>query len=397
MKKRVLIPLFLINFIVYFMGTGLLPILPLYASRFGVSSTGIGLYIAFIFAAITLGTVLTGRIAHHFSTRSIFLVAGLLGIPALALLGRSSGFWQVVLLTATIWFLAGVGTALVNVQAGLHAARDKRGQSFGLMFLALPAASLVAGLTMGRLVELGSYRFMFDLLAIIWAAWPFLAVLGPNERLGPDERPEPGLSPTTTPAGKGRPAFSTLFYLLVVTTLLSATTFYLGRLGTSFSLAFLGFSPSAVASTTAVGGLVALPATYLISTLSDRLGRKHIVILGYVFAVGAAVTLSLAGDLWHFWLATAMLYMSRSINGSVAPALATDLLPRENLSLGLPYLSAGNWLAAVFGSAIAGIGIDNLGQMNLFLLAAGLAASATLLMGILPISRRAMAMASLQA
>jgi MFS family permease len=188
-----------------------------------------------------------------------------------------------------------------------------------------------------------------------------------------------------------------LFYLLVVTTLLSATTFYLGRLGTSFSLAFLGFSPSAVASTTAVGGLVALPATYLISTLSDRLGRKHIVILGYVFAVGAAVTLSLAGDLWHFWLATAMLYMSRSINGSVAPALATDLLPRENLSLGLPYLSAGNWLAAVFGSAIAGIGIDNLGQMNLFLLAAGLAASATLLMGILPISRRAMAMASLQA
>jgi len=389
MKKRILVPLFLINFIVYFIGTGLMPILPLYASRFGISSSGSGLYIAFIFGAITLGTVLTGRIAYRYSIRGIFLVAGILGIPALALLGRSTDFWQVVLLTAAVWFLAGVGTALVNVQAGLHTTRDKRGQSFSLMFLALPAASLVAGVTIGRLVEWGSYRLMFDVLAIIWAAWPFLTILLPNER------PEQELSEITEKKDVGRPAFSALFYLLVVATILSATTFYLTRLGTSFSLAFLGFSPSAVASTSAVGGLVALLAIYLIATLANRLGRRQILILGYAFAVAATVTMSVAGELWHFWLATAMLYMARSINGAVTPALATDLLTRENLGRGLPYLSAGNWLAGIFGSAIAGIGIDNLGQMNLFLLAGGLAASAALLMGLYPISRRSTAVASI--
>jgi len=111
--------------------------------------------------------------------------------------------------------------------------------------------------------------------------------------------------------------------------------------------------------------------------------------------VAATVTMSVAGELWHFWLATAMLYMARSINGAVAPALATDLLTRENLGRGLPYLSASNWLAGIFGSAIAGIGIDNLGQMNLFLLAGGLAASAALLMGLYPISRRSTAVASI--
>lgn len=171
-----------------------------------------------------------------------------------------------------------------------------------------------------------------------------------------------------------------MFYLLLATTLLSATTFYLTRLDTSFSLAALGFSPSAISSTTAVGGLMAIPATYLISTISDRINRKHIVILGYISAVGATIIMSTAVELWHFWLATSMLYLFRSINGSVVPALATDLLSREKLGRGLPYISAANWLAGIFGSMIAGIGISNLGQSNLFLLAAGLAAGAALLM-----------------
>ncbi|NCF65819.1 MAG: MFS transporter [Chloroflexi bacterium] len=374
MKRREMLPLFFINFIVYFVGTGLLPVLPLFASQFGITSTGIGLYIAFIFAAITLGTLFTGRIAYRFSPRGIFLAAGFLGIPALALLGRSTSFWQAILLTAVIWFLGGVGTALVNVQAGQYAARNQRGRSFGLMFLALPAASLISGMTIGRLVEWQSYRFMFDVLSVIWATWIVWSMLLPSDR--PEQRP----TPIPAVADSGHSKFGVMFYLLVATTLLSATTFYLTRLGTTFSLSALGFSPSAISSTTSVGGLIAIPATYLISALSDRLSRKHIITVGYVFAVGATVTMSTADQLWQFWLATSLLYMSRSINGSVAPALATDLLTRENLVRGIPYLSAANWMAAIFGSAIAGIGIDSLGQVNLFLLAAGLAAMAAVLM-----------------
>lgn len=392
MKKRILVPLFLINFIVYFIGAGLLPLLPLYAAQFGIKATGSGLYIAFIFAAITVGTMLTGRLVQYFSPRSLFLVTGLLGVPALAFIGRSTAFWQVVLLTGLVWFLAGIGTALVNVQAGLHAERSKRGHSFGLMFLALPAASFIAGLTTGRLVEWQSYQFMFDVLAVMWAAWPFLAFLAPNTR--PD--PRPAQANDARESNQNRPAFNALFYLLVLTTLLSATTYYLTRLGTSFSLSLLSFSPSAIAGTAAVGGLTAIPATYLIGNLSDRLSRKNIVILGYLFAVGATVIMSLAGELWHFWLATGLLYMSRSINGAVGPALATDLLSREQLSRGLPFLNAGNWLAGIIGSAVAGIGIDSLGHTNLYLLAAGLAAAAALLMVVLPVIQHAQIIGRLQ-
>ena len=374
MNKRILFPLFVINFIVYFVGAGLLPLLPLYAKGFGISATGIGFYIAFIFAAITLGTALTARLSYRFSTRILLLFSGIMGIPALALLGRSSAFWQVVLLTAVVWFLAGMGTALVNIQAGLHAPLDKRGKSFGIMFLALPVASLVAGLSVGRLIDWQSFRFMFDVLAVLWAFWPVMAVVGPNEK------PDRGPGQKTTAVRRDKPAFSAIFYLLVVTTLLSATTYYLTRLGTTFSMSALGFPASAISGTSSIGGLVAIPTTYLIGSLSDRLSRKYVVILGYGFAVLATLTMSVAHNLWLFWLATGMLYMSRSINGSVAPALATDLLNRESLGRGLSYLGAVNWMAGIFGSAIAGFGIENLGQMNLFLLAAGLATMAIVLM-----------------
>ena len=41
--------------------------------------------------------------------------------------------------------------------------------------------------------------------------------------------------------------------------------------------------------------------------------------------------------------------------------------------------------ADIFGSAIAGISIENLGQTNLFLMAAGFAAAAAPLMALLPV------------
>ena len=235
MKKRNLLPLFLIKFIVYFVGTGLMPVLPLYAAQFGVGSTGIGLYIAAIFAAITLGAALTGRLTRRFSSRNIFIASGILGVPVLATLGRSESFWQVIVLTALVWFLAGVGTSLVSVQAGLLSSSNKRGRSFGLMFLALPVASLISGLTVGRLVEWQSYRFMFDVLAVFWAAWPFLAVVGPNNK------PDHASAHSPKVELNNRPPFGALFSILILTTMLAATAFYLPRLGTTFSLSSLGF------------------------------------------------------------------------------------------------------------------------------------------------------------
>ena len=140
----------------------------------------------------------------------------------------------------------------------------------------------------------------------------------------------------------------------------------------------LGFSASAVASTTTVSGLITIPTTLLVGALSDRLGRRRFLMLGYGLAALAALTLSLASQLWHFWLAATLLLVAHSANGTVASAFATDLLAAEALGRRLPWLNATNWLAGVLAFAGLGAAVDVLGSGVVYAGAAVVALAAAL-------------------
>lgn len=178
-----LLQLFFVNFVIFLTGMGLLPLLPLYAKQFGASATDVGFYMAITYAAITAGTMLTDRLSRWMAHRKLFISAGVLGVPALFLLGQAAEFWQVIILTAVVWFTGGIGIALVNVFTGQYATSNSRGKAFSLTFLALPLASLVAGLTVGRLAEWQGYSFMFAILALAWAGWPIVVVVAFTELL----------------------------------------------------------------------------------------------------------------------------------------------------------------------------------------------------------------------
>src|SRR5512143_3528695 len=115
-----LIYLFVSSFTFLFVGMGLFPVLPVYATEFGASRAVIGLYYALVFASNAVGAMLTHRLARYLSRRGLFITIGLLGIPALIWLGRATALWQVIVLTAAVWFCGGVGLALVNIFTGLH-------------------------------------------------------------------------------------------------------------------------------------------------------------------------------------------------------------------------------------------------------------------------------------
>ena len=59
MKHRPLFYLFIINFVIFLTGTGLVPIFPIYVKRFGASTAGAGIFMAITFGALSLGSVLT--------------------------------------------------------------------------------------------------------------------------------------------------------------------------------------------------------------------------------------------------------------------------------------------------------------------------------------------------
>lgn len=376
MKNKQLFYLFICNFVVWFIGMGLLPILPLYVTEFGATPTITGFYLAFTYLSITTGTLLTGWLADRLGHKMLFNGAGLLGIPALFLLGQATALWQIIILTAIIWFFAGIGLALGSVFTGLYADHKHRGKSFGLTWLAFPMATVIGGGSVGQLVMWQGYPLMFAVLAVVWSCWPLVGFL----LLKVPSIPAPTPSVEVKRARSFR--LGGAFYLVLLAALFSATAVYTSRLGISLSMQALGYSPTAVANTSVVGGLALIPVTLLIGTLSDRLGRKRFLIVGYLLAAGGALMLSTASQVWQFWLASGLVFMAMCVNGAVAPAFVTDLLAPEALSRGLPWLNAAGRIAGIVGFASAGYLIDILGTSRLFFVPAALAVIAAVILTI---------------
>ena len=127
MKTSQLISLFLCSLVTWTFGEGLIPLLPVYAARFGASPAVIGYYLAFAYFAITLGFVFAGWLSDRFQRRKILLIAvSTMLIPSVSLMGQATTIWQLALLSGVVWFIGGIQLALVNILAGLFAEEKKR-------------------------------------------------------------------------------------------------------------------------------------------------------------------------------------------------------------------------------------------------------------------------------
>jgi MFS family permease len=135
----------------------------------------------------------------------------------------------------------------------------------------------------------------------------------------------------------------------------------MGVLGRSLSMDTLGLTAAAISSTVAVSNLLALPLPLLLGWLSDRLGRKRFLALGFLVSSVGLVGIALSTVLWHFWIAVALISLSYRVNTGLGPALANDLLPRESLDRGLGLFGATMWIGAIVGYAGTGQAVQRLG------------------------------------
>lgn len=360
-ENKQLFYLFLCNFSILFIGFGLFPVLPLYAAGLGASPSFIGVYLGITYIAISIGSILAGQLSERLPRRAVLIGAGLLGTPALVLLGHVNSLWQVVLLTALVWFAGGIGLAILNVLTGLHTDASTRGKAFGLLALGSPLGALLGGLVVGRTLEMGGYALMFSVVAVIWSIYPVLAILCIQDK--PNcESPASQSAQPSNPSIRPGPVFT----LLLVTVLLASITVSVGRLGLSLAMKDQQYSASDVSTANAIGGLITIPVTLLIGALSDRLGHKRFLLFGYLVAMGSAVMLFLAVDLWQFWVVSSLVLVSRSVISSMSPAYTTDLVRRRFLGRALPLVGTMNWVSSVIGFAGAGYVLDKYGAASLY-------------------------------
>lgn len=359
--KQPLVYLFTSSFVVLFVGMGLFPVLPIYATEFGASKTIIGIYFAVMYISNAAGSMLPAWLADRLTRKGLFIASSLMGIPALFLLSQANALWQVVILTSVLWFSGGVVISLVSVFTGLYSEGRSRGKSFSLMSLPVPLGALIGGAVVGSLISRQGYGFMFAVLGIIWTTLPLIGWFVLED--------QPTSKPVSSESGilKTQPRFSPAFYLLLGLTLISTVAISAGRLGTSLSMQSLNFSASEIAGSAAVSGLVTMPLMLLIGVLSDRMGRERLLVTNYLLAAIGALTLLLATQLWQFWLAATLLLVAISSSSAMASALVTDILQPGALTRGLSWLKGTGSIAGIISFAGTGFLLDNVGPATLYL------------------------------
>jgi len=357
MSKRQLLALCLCSLILWTEGNGILPLLPVYATRLGAAPAVAGYYLAFSYLALALGTVAAGWLSDRFQRRKVLLVvAGVVSIPLIWLMGSAANVWILTVLTATAWFLGGMGLTLISILAGLSAEEAKRGRVFGILALTNGLGGLIGGSTTGLIADRWGYPTMFSVLALGCVVYPLAGLFLEDKRGSHQDEAAHG--------GKGPAGLGKSFYYLFVASLGASVAVFVSALGRSLAMNQLGFAAAAIASTAAIGGAVSLPLPPLMGWLSDRAGRKRFLALCYGGGMAGLLVLAASVSLWHFWITALLGTVLGAVNMGLGSALVTDLVPRESLGRGMSLFTASVWIGGIVGFAGTGYGIQNLGMVT---------------------------------
>jgi MFS family permease len=369
--SRQLAVLFAYSLVNWSTGNGLLPLLPKYAKTFGATDAIIGIYLGTSYLSIALGTVVAGWLADRVGHRKLLMILVGLGIPPLLLgLSQAGEFWEAAVLTAAIWWLAGMSLALASIVAGLGAEAGERGRALGFLAVAAPTGSVIGGLGIGVLADALGFRTM-------WIALAALYLLGPAAGLL--LRDVPAFPKTTAgPQAPWSRGWGAAYILLLGVGLLAAFGSFIGALGRS--LAMESFSNADITSTVAVAGIATLPFPFFVGSLSDRLGRLRFLALCYAAGVTGLAVYSASTVLWQFWLASALVAFVSYVSTGVGSALVVDLVPRGSVGRGLALFSGMGWTGGILGFLIGGSLFPAVGFAAAFLFGATLLLVAALLL-----------------
>ncbi len=351
-------------------GSGFVPLLPIYAVRLGGDPTVAGYSLSIGFLALSVGSILGGWVANRFGRRKVMLIAaGTVMVPISYGMGQVDTIIALVGLTAALWFLVGLNVTLLGLLTGLFVEKSERGRVFGIIGLAPSSAGILGGIASGMIVDQWGYEALFTLGALVYILLPLSGLLLADKPHVPRKLREGGT--TAAPSI----LFSRVFLLLFFASVLAHIANSQIVLGRSLIMDTLQFDATAITGTGAVGALLSLPLPVFMGWLSDKLGRRPLIMICYFGSLVGLAVLASASSLWHFWAAMALQNMI-SAGFAVGSALITDLAPRDQLATPLSMYNASQFIGYVIGFAGSGTIIQALGMSSSLMIGGGLCLAA---------------------
>ncbi len=377
MAKKQLAALFMCSLIVFTVGSGLVPLLPIYAGRLGADSILTGYYLSFAFLALAISSVFAGWLSNRFQRRKAILIAsGLIMIPTAWLMGQVTSFLALSVLTALLWFLAGIVITTATILTGLFVEGSERGRVFGIIGLAAPLGGIVGGFASGAIVDHWGYPALFTVDALLYLLLPIFGLLLTDKPASPKRAKT---SATVSQNVMRSRAFLFLFFASILAHIANSQIV----LGRSLIMDSHNFDATSISGSGAIGSIISLPFPVFIGWLSDRIGRKPLIMICYLASLIGLAVLASATDLWHFWIAMSL----QSIIGAgvaVGSALITDLVPRDSLATPLSWYGATQFIGYVIGFGGMGTVINWVGLSSSLMIGIILCLIALLLLVVVP-------------
>ncbi len=298
------------------------PVLPLFARELGASPTTVG----FVVAASTLtGVVLkfpAGALSDVLGRRAVLLAGAVVfaalpltylavgGLAALVTVrvvhGSATALFSPVV-SATVSDLAPIGQR--GRWLSLYAAVQGAGQALGPVL----AAALVVGADFSRAFIVSGVLGGLALLLIV--RWPRTPAPGSTTAVWHRLREGAGAVLSDTP--------------VLVTSLAQAGQFFINGTLTAFLPLYarevLHFAPSSIGWLFGVQTAATLAARPLFGALSDRLGRRPLIVAGLTTCAGCMTAITWAGDFGELAAVTGIYGVGLALTTSATSAYITDL------------------------------------------------------------------------
>lgn len=362
------------------------PLLPLFMSSvLGASATALGAIEGAAESVAAFLKLASGAWSDRLTRRKPLVVAGYtLASMARPLIGLAQGVWQVGALRVTDRVGKGIRTSPRDalIADAVHA--SQRGAAFGLHRAGDHLGAVLGPLLAFVLLQfLGvSLRTVF-LLAAIPAALS-IAVLVIAVREQAVDRSGRGTIALTGGARDGllAPFWKYLVVLLV---------FSLGNASDVFLLlraSALGVAAAHIPLLWAAHHVVKALANLRGGALSDRIGRRPLIIAGWAVYAVVYLAFAQASTAWHAWALFLAYGLYFGLTEGVEKAFVADLVPDRLRGTAFGWFNFTLGLAALPASLIFGALWDAHGAATAFGVAAALAAAASLMLLVLVPTQR---------
>ncbi|CAN5552512.1 tetracycline resistance MFS efflux pump [soil metagenome] len=308
----------------------IVPVVPLYAQEFGVSSTAIGLTIAIYGAARFLMNVPTGQIADRFGRRAALASGGAITVGGNLVCALADSYW----LFLGGRFIAGAGAAMVITGTQIVVADlsvpANRGRLMSIYQGTFLFAVGLGPLPGGFLAEYFSLSTPFFLYSILGAGVTALAWTRIPETRGRDA--EGGILTSSGVSFRKQLRLFSAQIGFVLVAIVSFTAFF-ARTGALFNLiptladSKLGLTPGQIGIGLALISIVGLTLAYPSGMLVDRFGRKSVIVPSTLISGGSMVMFALAPSFLWFILSCFAWAVAIGISGPAPAAYAADSAP----------------------------------------------------------------------